>query len=64
MRIKSIKLLDEEVMVYNFSVSEDESYILNGSVSHNCRCALAPATDDLPETPASNEKDFDAWLNS
>ena len=26
--------------VYNFAVEEDESYIVNGLVSHNCRCVL------------------------
>lgn len=30
----------------------------------NCRCALAPATDDIPDKPESNEKDFNAWLNT
>jgi len=27
-------------MVYNFSVEGDESYLVNGIVSHNCRCVL------------------------
>lgn len=30
----------------------------------NCRCTLAPYTDDLPELEPSNEGDFDEWLNS
>lgn len=29
----------------------------------NCRCRLAPMTDDLPETPPSNQEDFEDWLN-
>jgi hypothetical protein len=30
----------------------------------NCRCTLAPATDDMPDKPASNAKEFDEWLNN
>lgn len=30
----------------------------------NCRCRPAPATDDLPEVPASNAQSFEEWLNS
>lgn len=31
----------------------------------NCRCQIAPANkDDMPTVPESNEKEFDAWLNS
>lgn len=29
--------------LYNFSVDEDESYVANGVVVHNCRCAHVPA---------------------
>jgi hypothetical protein len=29
----------------------------------NCRCAIAPVTDDMP-TVDSNETEFDEWLNS
>ena len=64
MSIVSIKEIIEDVVVYNFSVDVDETYILNGVVSHNCRCQLAPATADLPEAPRSNETDFETWLNS
>jgi len=28
---------DDEIMLYNLSVEEDESYIVNGIVTHNCR---------------------------
>jgi hypothetical protein len=64
MQIKSIKRIEEPVVVYNFSVEEDESYVLNGVISHNCRCALAPAMANLPDKPESNQADFDEWLNS
>lgn len=30
----------EKRRVYNFAVEEDESYIVRGFVSHNCRCVL------------------------
>lgn len=29
----------------------------------NCRCTLAPYTDDMPELETSNEGDFESWLN-
>lgn len=29
----------------------------------NCRCGLAPATEELPQAPASNAGEFDDWLN-
>lgn len=32
--------------LFNFSVEEDESYIVNGVVSHNCRCSYI---DYFPE---------------
>lgn len=63
MQITSIKEIEEEVIVYNFAVEEDESYILDGFVSHNCRCALAPATENIPDVPASNQAEFEKWLN-
>ena len=30
----------------------------------NCRCTLAPATDNIPEKPDDGAKDFEEWLNS
>ena len=30
----------------------------------NCRCQLAPASAGLPDVPASNETEFESWLNS
>lgn len=30
----------DDITLYNFSVEEDESYIANGVVVHNCRCTL------------------------
>src|SRR6185437_4775464 len=33
-------------------------------IHFNCRCTLAPATDDIPDRPDDGEKDFDEWLNS
>ncbi|KAF0107020.1 MAG: endonuclease [Anaerolineaceae bacterium] len=36
MPIKSIDVEEMETEVYNFSVEEDESYVAEGAVSHNC----------------------------
>jgi SPP1 gp7 family putative phage head morphogenesis protein len=37
--------------VYNFSVEEDESYVANGFIVHNCRALVIPAADDAKPTP-------------
>ncbi len=37
---------------------------LNPPLHFNCRCTLAPATDNIPEKPDDGAKDFDDWLNS
>lgn len=42
-RITSIKNSPPEI-VYNLSVLNDESYIANGIIVHNCRSCLIPAT--------------------
>jgi Fe-S cluster assembly scaffold protein SufB len=34
--IKEISIEEQEIEVYNFSVEEDESYVAEGVVSHNC----------------------------
>lgn len=49
--------------VYNFQVDEDESYIANGFIVHNCRCALTPwrpEWDEEPKSPAEPEPALDA----
>ncbi len=43
-------------------VSGDEG--LNPPIHFNCRCTLAPATDNIPDKPDDGAKEFDAWLNS
>ena len=51
MKIKSIKRIPFEGTVYNLGVADDESYVANGIIVHNCRCTLIPITsieiDDL-----------------
>jgi very-short-patch-repair endonuclease len=37
---KPISKLNTAVTLYNFSVEEDESYVAEGLVVHNCRCQL------------------------
>lgn len=44
--------------------SGDECRAIVPPAHFNCRCSLAPATDDLPDVPESNESDFEEWLNS
>ncbi|HSW96997.1 MAG TPA: Fe-S cluster assembly protein SufB, partial [Candidatus Saccharimonadales bacterium] len=44
--VKSISVLEKEDMVYNFSVTEDESYVAEGVVSHNCTAPIY-TTDSL-----------------
>lgn len=44
--IKSIKVEESNTDVYNFSVEEDESYVAEGVVSHNCT-APTYTTDSL-----------------
>lgn len=64
MPIVKITKSRETKMVYNFSVEEDESYVLNGILSHNCRCRIAPVSDDIPDVAPPDHGDFDQWLNS
>jgi hypothetical protein len=64
LQMKSKKTIDESVIVYNFAVEDDESYILNGIKSHNCRCVLAPIIETDMELPQSNEEEFNQWLSS
>lgn len=49
--IASFECLNFEGIVYNFEVAEDESYVAEGIVVHNCRCTVvsagtAEASDD------------------
>lgn len=37
---------------------------LTPPIHFNCRCTLAPATDNIPEKPDDGAKDFEDWLNS
>lgn len=57
-----------------YLLSEIEDMIAKGKIDselcdgaepplhENCRCRLAPATDDIPEKPASIAGDFEQWL--
>ncbi len=44
--IKSIEKKHQETRVYNFSVEEDESYVAEGVISHNCTAPMY-TTDSL-----------------
>jgi SPP1 gp7 family putative phage head morphogenesis protein len=49
MKIKSLKKWTPQIpkKLYNFSVEEDESYIANGIIVHNCVRAFVPIIDEL-----------------
>jgi hypothetical protein len=55
----------EPEQVYNIAVQEDESYIANGIVVHNCRSGLVPLTDDeyQPDMEFEN-RNFDTVLDN
>ena len=62
-KIKSIKKVPWEGIVYNLAVNEDETYIANGIVAHNCRSILVPIfhdemeeADSLGEPPATQRE--------
>lgn len=44
--IKSIEVEEQNIDVYNFSVEEDESYVAEGVISHNCTAPVY-TTDSL-----------------
>lgn len=50
----------EPEQVYNISVQEDESYIANGIVVHNCRSDLVPLpiTEEIDESRIYENRDF------
>lgn len=44
--------------------SDDECDATVPPAHFNCRCTLAPVTDDLPDKPDSSEMEFEDWLSS
>lgn len=46
---KEIEVPTKKVTLYNLSVENDESYIANGFVVHNCRSTLVPVTKSFEE---------------
>lgn len=46
----STRQLERKINIYNFAVEDDESYIANGFVTHNCRCVLMYHTVKLTDT--------------
>lgn len=48
--IKAVKSFTPKrtVHLYNFAVEDDESYIIKGIVSHNCRCTTFPIKHKAP----------------
>lgn len=53
--LASITRIKHEGAVYNFAVEEDESYVAEGIVVHNCRCSWTPADEDLGERIGTDE---------
>lgn len=47
-KVTAIAPVAEERTVYNFSVEEDESYVIDGIVVHNCHHTAGAKTGDMP----------------
>lgn len=43
---------------------DDECQAVVPPAHFNCRCTLAPMTDDMPDSPPSNAGEFESWLKS
>lgn len=60
------KILNKKTtIVYNMSVEEDESYVANGIVCHNCRCRSVPFFKELEEEREDLiTEDFATWMET
>lgn len=56
------QLADHEGEDEDCNIEDGEG--LTPPIHFNCRCTLAPATDNIPEKPDDGAKDFEEWLNS
>lgn len=56
------QMSDHEDEDSDCDVSGEEG--LTPPIHFNCRCTLAPATDNIPEQPDDGAKEFDEWLRS
>ena len=45
--------------VYNFQVEEDESYVANDIIVHNCRCIVIALTEEITASQDSNADESD-----
>lgn len=54
----------EKEQLYNLAVKEDESYIANGIVVHNCRSVLIPITmfEEFKEDTKVGKQDIDGFI--
>lgn len=43
--------------------AEDECVATTPSAHFNCRCTMAPMTEEMPDTPPSRIGEFEDWLN-
>ncbi len=46
LKVKNIKQIPTKSEVYNFSVAEDESYVANDIIVHNCRSRIVAVLED------------------
>ncbi len=55
------QLADHEDEDADCDIGEGEG--LTPPIHFNCRCTLAPATDDIPDKPDDGAQNFEDWLN-
>jgi hypothetical protein len=56
-KITSINKIPYAGPVYNFQVDEDESYLANGIIVHNCRCIVTAVMSELDTLNDDDDKD-------
>ena len=47
LRVTSIKKISKPEVVYNFEVEDDNTYLAEGIIVHNCRCTIVPEVELL-----------------
>ena len=61
--IKRIETVKEGQRLYNIAVEEDESYIIEGLVSHNCGCKRITVASEDEEAVQDGDLEFEGDVN-